>query len=60
MEPILTKQKCCGRATRVQPRTGKLLDYFNDRHVWLVEPDVTPPRLNPYPAPDAGLCPAKE
>ena len=25
-----------------------LLDYFRERHVWLVEPDVTPPRLSSY------------
>jgi len=25
-----------------------LLDYFNDRQVWLVEPDVYPAKLTPY------------
>ena len=28
-----------------------LLNYFHDRHVWIVEPDDDPPRLLPYAAP---------
>jgi hypothetical protein len=30
----------------------KLLDYFKDRHVWLLEPDAEPPILQPYPSQD--------
>jgi hypothetical protein len=30
-------------------RDGKLLRYFKGRSVWLVEPDVSPPRISPYP-----------
>ena len=28
----------------------ELLQYFRDRHVWLVEPDTSSPRLFPYPS----------
>src|SRR5260370_40739045 len=29
--------------------TTELLQYFSDRNVWLVQPDLRPPRLSPYP-----------
>jgi hypothetical protein len=28
----------------------ELIDYFRDRHVWLVEADDTPPTVLPYGA----------
>jgi len=31
-----------------------LLRYYSDRHVWLVEPDVAPPSVSPYPTPSLG------
>jgi len=30
-------------------KNEELVGYFEDRHVWLVEPDFDPPRLTPYP-----------
>jgi hypothetical protein len=31
------------------PANAELLSYFRGRRAWLVEPDVTPPRISPYP-----------
>jgi hypothetical protein len=28
----------------------ELIRYFKDRKIWLLEPDLTPPKLSPYPA----------
>jgi len=30
------------------PNNADLLKYFGDRRVWLVEPDLTPPKISPY------------
>jgi hypothetical protein len=30
-------------------RNNELIDYFHDRHAWLVEADETPLRVSPYP-----------
>jgi hypothetical protein len=32
-------------------KNQELVRYFKDRRVWIVEPDVKPPRLSPYPTP---------
>ena len=29
-------------------QNAELLQYFNDRHAWLADPDYNPPRLTPY------------
>ena len=31
----------------------ELMHYYEDRKVWLVEPDAIPARISPYPAPEA-------
>ena len=33
-------------------RNRRLIDYFRDRQVWLVEPDKDPPAISPYPDPE--------
>jgi hypothetical protein len=30
-------------------KNAELINYFKDRHVWLLEPDADPPRLSRYP-----------
>ncbi len=30
----------------------ELLQYFKNRHAWLLEPDLSPPRISPYPLTD--------
>ena len=39
----------------------ELINYFRDRHIWLIEPDDVPPRLLPYsvpPPPQADSAPS--
>jgi hypothetical protein len=39
-------------ARELSPESNrKLVDYFKDRHVWLVEPDADPPAISPYVEP---------
>ncbi len=39
----------------------ELLRYFKDRKAWLVEPDLSPPRISPYPQPETpGTSPVSE
>jgi hypothetical protein len=33
-------------------RNQELVDYFHDRHIWLLEPDRKVPKLSPYPDPE--------
>lgn len=32
-----------------EDENGRLIEYFKDRRVWLVEPDYVPARVSPYP-----------
>jgi len=47
--PISIAQRSFGRAIWDPFRNTELLRHFQGRHVWLVEPDRTPPRVVPYP-----------
>jgi hypothetical protein len=29
--------------------TSRLISYYKDREVWLVQPDSSPPKVSPYP-----------
>ena len=31
-----------------EPKNSELIEYFKNRKVWMVEPDIIPPRLTPY------------
>ncbi len=33
----------------------ELIRYYRDRTVWLVEPDATPARIQPYPMGESGI-----
>ena len=39
--------------SRIAP--AELLQYFRDRRVWLVEPDLIPPKISPYPVQDRAV-----
>lgn len=41
-------------------KTTQLLEHYRGRHVWLLEPDQPPVRLQPYPGPDARRPPGPE
>src|SRR5664279_4777377 len=32
----------------------ELIRFYQDRHVWLVQPDTQPPQVSPYPMPEQG------
>jgi hypothetical protein len=37
----------------------ELIRYYPNRNVWLVEPDVIPARISPYPIPESAARPAQ-
>jgi hypothetical protein len=37
----------------------ELIHYYQNRKVWLVEPDAMPPRISPYPVPEKATHPAQ-
>jgi hypothetical protein len=37
-------------AREMSPQQDRpFLEYFHERKVWLLEPDLSPPKLSPYP-----------
>jgi hypothetical protein len=49
-EADIDKSKVVWARDMGDPQNAELLHYFHDRHVWLIEPDVTPPRVTDYDA----------
>ena len=46
----IDRQRVVWALERSPEENTKLMSYYPDRKVWLMEPDAIPPRLNPYPA----------
>ena len=38
----------------------ELIQYYQGRHVWLVQPDTQPPQVSPYPMPEQGAIASTE
>ncbi len=48
-------------AREIDPRSNtKLIEYFKDRHIWLLEPDKVPRRLAPYTVESADPGPVRK